>query len=437
MIEREIYGQTVLNNGLRIVWERMPELRSVALGVWIGTGSRNESSAADGSGTSVYSRHPAPNGISHFTEHMLFKGTDTMTARDIAERIENVGGQINAFTGKELTCFYTKTMSGDLPLAAEILSDMVMHSRFSPEDVELERGVVSEEISMDEDSPEDLVHDVLSGGVYSGSSLGLPILGTQESILGIDSEAFHRYTGHFYTPDNACVSVVGRFDEDRLVPELEKHFGSWRRGTGLHTDYGPENFNPGLYVRTKDVEQLHICVACPAPAPEDEKASAALAAISTYLGGGMSSVLFQELREKRGLVYNTYSYAMTYKRCGGFAVYGAMNPDKAGEFMNIVRQETGALAAGGMTDRQLANVKEQLKGTLILSGETSGSRMSNLGKNLLLYDEIKSIDQTVELIDSLTTRDVQDVLDKYFAHPQAAVSAVGNITREQLGAVLG
>lgn len=434
MFEREIYGQRELSNGLRIVWERMPWLRSVTVGVWVGTGSRNESSAVLlRSGTSLHTdNYRAPNGISHFTEHMLFKGTDSRSAKELAECIENIGGQINAFTGKELTCYFTKTLDTSLETAVEVLSDMVLHSRFDTKDIDMERKVVLEEISMDEDTPDDLVHEALAQGVYSDSTLGLPILGTAECLEAIDTNAFREYTGRYYTPDNTCISVVGNFEEEDLLAVVQKYFGSWERGTGSHTDYKGARFHPGLYLRHKDIEQLHMCIAFPSPTPEEEQDSVAMAAISTYLGGGMSSQLFQELREKRGLVYNTYTYVSSYKNNGMTAVYGAMNPDKAREFISVVRRQLEDTARQGIDSRQLDNLRQQMKGTLVLSAESSSSRMNNLGKNLILYNEIKPLDQLIDMVDKLDTDRVNSVLRRYLSCPELAVSAVGSITEKQL-----
>ncbi len=409
-------------------------MRSVAVGVWIGTGSRNEGSAVlTHSGTSLLKeQNVAPSGISHFTEHMLFKGTHKRTAKELAECIENIGGQINAFTGKEVTCYFTKTLDTSLETALDVLSDMVLNSRFAQEDIDMERQVVLEEISMDQDTPEELVHELLAQGVYRDSSLGLPILGTAESLAGIDREAFQEYTKHYYTPDNACISVAGNFDKQQLQEAVEKYFGNWARGTGSHTDYEAATFHPGVYARSKDIEQLHMCISMPCPPPEDEAESMAMGIISTYLGGGMSSRLFQELREKRGLVYSTYTYLSNHKGSGAFTVYGAMNPDKAREFITVVREQLSTLAAEGLTDEQMNILRQQIKGTMVLSSESSGSRMNSLGKSLVLYNEIKTLDQVIEMLDQLDTATVNRVLSQYLSSPQIAVSAVGNITKEQL-----
>lgn len=412
----------------------MPNLRSIAVGVWIGTGSRNESSAVgEHGGTSLLSEgYVAPSGISHFTEHMLFKGTTTRTAKELAECIENIGGQINAFTGKEVTCYFTKTLDTSLDTALDVLSDMVLNSKFAQEDIDLERQVVLEEISMDEDTPEDLVHELLAQGTYSDDSLGLPILGTAQSLKNIDTKAFKEYTKRYYTPDNACISVAGNFDKEQLLEAVEKYFGKWERGTGSHTDYAKATFHPGLYVRNKDIEQLHMCISLPCPPPEDEMESMAMGIVSTYLGGGMSSRLFQELREKRGLVYSTYTYVSNNKGNGAFTVYGAMNPDKAQEFIKVVREQLSALATEGISEDEMNILRQQIKGTMVLASESSGSRMNSLGKSLVLYNEIKTLDQVIDMVDNLSTDKINEVLRHCLSSQDFAISAVGNITKEQI-----
>ena len=287
----------VLKNGVRVVCEYIPYVRSVTLGIWVKTGSRNE--------------NVRNNGVSHFIEHMLFKGTDKRSAAEIAESIDNIGGQLNAFTGKECTCYYAKTLDEHLDIAMDVLSDMLTNSTFTKKDIALEKRVILEEIGMYEDSPEELVHDILSETVWDGSAIGYPILGTAKSLRGINQETIKEYMKDRYTPGNMVISVAGNFDESKLEDMLETYFNSGIPGDETENNVENVDFRPEVKVREKDTEQVHICIGFEGIKNGDD-ALYPLLAVNNIFGGGMSSRLFQKIREKKGLVYSIYSMMQDY-----------------------------------------------------------------------------------------------------------------------------
>ncbi len=409
-----MYRKYTLDNGIRLVCEKIPYVRSVSVGVWIGTGSRNE--------------NQKNNGISHFIEHMMFKGTEKRTAKEIAEIIDNVGGQINAFTGKECTCYYTKTLDEHLELAIELLADMLLNSKFDESDILTEKNVISEEISMYEDSPEELVQDILSGTVWDGNPLGYPILGTFESLSNIDRKMIRDYISENYTPDNCVIAVAGSFDDDHLLRTVEKYFGGWVPGKNRKRDYERVEFISNVKMKEKDTEQVHICLGFHGIEHGNDLIYSLLA-VNNILGGGMSSRLFQKIREEKGLVYSIYSYPSSYKNTGLFTIYAGMKPKYMDEVLSLIVGEIELLKREGMSPDDLEKSKEQLKGSYILGLESTSSRMSSIGKSELLLGYTNTPEEILDKMEKVDVDSVSEVINKVFDLNNVGFSAVGNVDK--------
>ncbi len=404
-----MYKKHILDNGLRIVTEHIPYVKSISIGVWIETGSKMESSEE--------------NGISHFIEHMLFKGTKTRSAKDIAETIDAVGGQINAFTGKECTCYYVKVLDSHYDLALDVLSDMVFNSNFDPNEIDKERSVILEEISMYEDSPEDLAHDLFSQTLFKDSTLGYPILGTKESLANLNQEKMLAYLSKHYRPENAVISVAGNFDELQLMKEIEKRFENWQKLEGKATTNMDLSYHYEVLHKAKDIEQTHLCLGFKG-IEMGNKEVYPLMVVNNILGGSMSSRLFQSIREERGLVYSVYSYPTTYKDGGIFAIYAGMNPQQLEEVCQLIKVELNTLKDTGLTAEELHKAKEQLKGNYILGLESTSSRMTSIGKSELLQQRILSPKEILQLIDDIQLTDVASVVDKVINMDRIAATIV-------------
>lgn len=407
-----MHRKFTLSNGLRVVCEKIPYVRSVSTGIWVKTGSRDE--------------NQENNGISHFVEHMLFKGTKTRNAAQIAECIDNIGGQINAFTGKECTCFYARTLDDHIGTALDVLSDMFFNSIFDPKDIALEKQVILEEISMYEDSPEELVHDLLSETVWRGSSIGKPILGTRESLKNIDRRMIKEYMGERYIQPNTVISVAGNFDEKQLEALLEKYFGAWEPKSGKTQESQHVEFRPETSIREKDTEQVHICIGFEGIKSGDDDIYPLLA-VNSILGGGMSSRLYQKIREEKGLVYSIYSYPTTYTDTGLFTIYAGMKPENLGEVMKLIEEEIAVIGEKGITRAELERAREQMKGNYILGLESTSSRMNSIGKSELLLGYIYTPDEILEKIDSITMDDIVRMISHIFGKGSKGMSVVGNI----------
>jgi predicted Zn-dependent peptidase len=436
-----------LDNGIRVVYERMDSIRSAAFGVWVGAGSRHES---DG-------RY----GISHFIEHMLFKGTGRRTAKQIAEEIDYVGGYIDAFTAKDCTCFHTKTLDSHMNIGIDILSDMIWNSKLAEADVNLERNVILEEINMYEDSPDELAHDLLAEAVWNGCPLGIPTIGRPETIAKIDSGAMREYLASMYTPENIVISAAGSFDEGELLARAGEAFGGQRDGGGVGTGRGSAavgrggvgtgrgnaaagrggagqnssaggadldevRYNAGGSVRQKDTEQINLCVGFDGVELGDDDVYALHLANSLF-GGGMSSVLFQKIREELGLVYSIYSYVSAYRRAGLYVIYAAMQTEQAERVYNMVLDEVAAFRKSGVTGDLLAKSKERFKGSFYMGLESPNARMSSIGKSELLLGYINTPEEIVKKIEDVTLDGVYAVMDRVFNPEKLAFSAVGRI----------
>ncbi len=407
----------VLKNGMRVVCERIPYVRSVSTGIWIKTGSLNENTQN--------------NGISHFIEHMLFKGTKKRSAEDIAKSIDNIGGQINAFTGKECTCCYTKTLDEHIDIAMDVLSDMLYNSVFASKNIALEKQVILEEIGMYEDSPEELVHDVLSETVWKGSAIGYPILGTKGSLHGINRKAIDAYMRERYTPDNMVISIVGNFDESKLEEMLETYFNKENAAPMPERSSMSAEFRPEISVREKETEQAHICIGFEGIKNGDDNVYPLLA-VNNIFGGGMSSRLFQRIREKKGLVYSIYSYPTVYNDAGLFTIYAGMKPENLSEVTNLIYDEVRFILKKGIAKQELDKSREQLKGNYILGLESTSSRMSSIGKSELLLSYIRTQDEILKKIESITMEDIEQIIHSVFNLDRKGISIVGNVKRASL-----
>jgi predicted Zn-dependent peptidase len=393
--------QTVLPSGLRIITEEIPATRSAALGVWVGIGSRDET--------------PAMSGASHFLEHLLFKGTHKRTAMQISAEIEAVGGETNAFTTKEYTCYYARVLDADLPLAVDVLCDAVADSLLDPADVETERGVILEEIAMHEDEPGDEVHDVFTEAIFGDQPLGRLISGTEESVTPMTRTQINGFYRRRYTAPNIVIAAAGNLEHTSVVRLVRKALA----GTGL--DSAPaapaeprvgakriRTQKPHTVVRNRDTEQAHVVLGGIGIGRRDERRFA-LGVLNNVLGGGMSSRLFQEIREKRGLAYSVYSYGSQYADAGLFGVYAGCAPGKVEEVLDLIRAELARVAEHGVTTEEIARGKGMVKGSFVLGLEDTGSRMSRLAKSELLYGDLISVDALLARVDAVSSDEVNAV----------------------------
>ncbi|MDQ0189276.1 insulinase family protein [Alicyclobacillus cycloheptanicus] len=394
-----------LPNGVRVVGEEIPTIRSVSIGVWIKTGSRYET--------------PRNNGISHFLEHMFFKGTNRYTARELAEVFDGIGGQVNAFTSKEYTCYYAKVLDEHFSIAVDTLADMLFHSRFAVEEMEKEKKVVIEEIRMCEDEPDELVMDVLTENVYGSHPLGYTILGQEENLRRFTQDELHSYIAERYGPENIVVAIAGNVPELVAVSVVEQLFGrDFDHTRRTETVLTPPTFQFQSSFRMKDTEQVHLCMAAPG-LPAGHQDLYALVLLNNILGSSPSSKLFQEIREERGLAYSVFSFHSSYQDCGMFGVYAGTSPEHAAEVISVIRETCRKVSETGLTEEELKKAKEQVKGSMMLSLESSSSRMSRLGKNELLLGREITLDESLAQIRAVTTEDVRrvahDVLGQSFA----------------------
>ncbi|MFT4413613.1 M16 family metallopeptidase [Fredinandcohnia humi] len=384
-------------NGVRIVLENIPTVRSVAIGIWIGTGSRNET--------------PEINGVSHFLEHMFFKGTKTRSAREIAESFDSIGGQVNAFTSKEYTCYYAKVLDEHANYALDVLSDMFFNSTFDEEELKKEKNVVLEEIKMYEDTPDDIVHDLLSKASYENHPLGYPILGTEGTLQTFNGDVLRQYMNDTYTPDNVVVSIAGNIDET-FISEVESYFGTYTTNP-TKREFTKPTFHTNKITRKKDTEQAHLCLGYNGLQIGD-KDIYDLIVLNNILGGSMSSRLFQEVREQRGLAYSVFSYHSSYKDNGMLTIYGGTGSNQLNLLFETIQDTLHKLKQDGITEKELKNSKEQMKGSLMLSLESTNSRMSRNGKNELLLKKHKSLDEIIEEINEVNQNSVNELSTRIF-----------------------
>jgi predicted Zn-dependent peptidase len=406
---------TRLDCGLTVVTERVPDARSVAVGFWVGTGSRDED--------------PKLAGASHFLEHLLFKGTERRTARDIAESVDEVGGDSNAFTTKEYTAFYIRVLSEAQSMAIDLLSDIMWAPAFRPDDVEAEREVICEEILMHADEPADMVHELFAAAVFADHALGRDVLGDEKTISAMAREEIAAFHSHHYRPANIIVSAAGHLDHDEIVASIERAFTGPRGGVELDR-VPPAQPDGRRVVARRPGEQAHLVVGVPA-LDRDHEDRYALAVVNHVLGGGMSSRLFQEIRERRGLAYSVYSYRSSYEGAGALAIYVGTGPAKAREVLGLIEVELDRLIAGGISERELTMAKSHLLGSLALSLEDSGARMSRLGRSQLVHGRVPPVQELERRLLELSMADVERVIGHVLTGPRV-VAGVGPFGEEDL-----
>ena len=404
-----MYQEIKLENGARLLTEAVPGARSAALGFFVGAGSRHET--------------PQENGSAHFIEHMLFKGTQRRTAAQLAKDMDAIGGQINAYTTKEHTCFYARSLDRHLPQALDILSDMLFHSNFDQSDVETERGVILEEIGMYEDTPEDLVSERLSAAVYKGCALARPILGTQATLSAMTGDSLREWHRTHYRPGNMVAALAGSFTQSQ-VDEILSVLGSMEPGDPILQT--PGRYKSAVTARRKSIEQNHLILGFPAMNYLDPRRYQLLL-LNSLLGGGCSSRLFQEVREKRGLCYTVYSYVADHEDVGLHGIYTAVNPEQEDAALTIIRQVVEDLAEHGPSQEELDRVREQAKAGLLLGSESIQSRMSHLGNAALLYHQVKEVDEIIGEYDAVTREQLRTLAQEMFRFDHACLSAVGKV----------
>jgi len=414
------YDLTTLPNGLRIISQDMPSLRSLAVGAWVGTGSRDES--------------PAEGGASHFLEHLLFKGSADWTARRISEAFDAIGARHNAFTSKEYTCFWARMRDVDLELGVEILGEMLQRPAFRPDEIDNERGVVLEEINMNEDDPTDVAHEQFIEALWGTHPLAPPILGARDVISSMTRDTIHDYWKRRYTPASTVIAVAGRVDHDLLVEVVGDAFAGW---AGDATERAHVDPTPAakVGVRHRDTEQAHLILGSPSITRNDERRYA-LTVADHVLGGGMSSRLFNEIREMRGLAYAVHAFRLPFSDAGANAVYVGTTPSQTAEVLKIVRDEFDKLMDDGLTDDELDRAKGHIQGSLALSLEDPDGRMNRLGRNEITGLEHRSVDEIVARVDAVTAADVIDVARAAYAGPYV-IGATGPFASADLEAFVG
>lgn len=411
-----MYSKSVLPNGIRVVTENIPYIKSVSLGIWVDTGSRNE--------------QEENHGISHFLEHLMFKGTQKRSAKTIAETVDAVGGQLNAFTAKEYTCYYIKVLDTHLELAIDVLSDMLINSKFDSQDIMREREVVLEEVNMYEDDPDELVHDLYLESVWPGHPLGQNILGTVQSIGKFDRNLVLDYYHNYYTPDNLVIAAAGNLEHDKLVEMIKKYFGHLS-GVKKTREVKAPKLIKAFSVHNKDTEQVHFCLGT-ASVPQNAPDIYGAHILNNILGGGISSRLFQTIREEKGLAYSVYSYQTNYSDAGLFTVYAGTRPANAAKVIDLILENMSDIKNKGITLQELTKAKEQLKGNMLLGLENSSSRMSRLGKMEITLRKHITIDEVVAKIDKVTLDDVKLICDKLFKEEMLSFTALGSVQEKDL-----
>ena len=406
--------RTVLPNGLLVLTESMPHMRSVSMGAWINSGSRDESAPE--------------NGISHFVEHMVFKGTTSRSAQDIAREVDSIGGNLDAFTGKETVCFNIKVLDENMPSALDVLSDLVLHPKFSQADLEREQGVILEEIKIDEDNPDYLVHETFTQNFWKNHPLGRPILGTAKTVSSFGQDTVFDHHRHRFTPENMVFSAAGHLQHDEFLTLVEAKFGALLPGTGKAVDQETHpRTTPHITLKKKrSLEQVQMCLGVPAP-PVNDKERFALYLLNSMLGGGMSSRLFESIRENEGLAYSIYSEMSPFRDSGALSVYAGMSLDKTERVLDLTLVELRRLKQEQVTPAELKRAKDQMKSNIVLGLESSSSRMSNLARQQMYFGRFFSVNETVAEIDRVTPDDIQRLANQLFQPDLIALTLLGNL----------
>ncbi len=410
-----------LKNGIRVAVEEIPYVRSVSFGIWVKNGSRDE--------------NINNNGISHFIEHMLFKGTFKRSAKDIAEEMDALGGQINAYTTKEYTCYHTRVLDKHIEKAVDILSDMFLNSKFDDNDVSRERNVILEEINMYDDAPEEVVHDKLQESIWKNSSLGLPILGTADTISNFDGKIIKDYFDKHYTNENTVISIAGNVNENEAFALVEKYFGDKKSLKTLNEEKEKTVYYPSFIKSPKDIEQIHMCMCFPG-LERDHENKYDMTIFNTIFGGGMSSRLFQKIREDNGLTYSIYSYISAYTDAGLFAVYAGMNPNQTEKVCRLIYEEIEDIKNSLISDKVIKITKEQIISNYIIGTESTVNRMTSMGGSVLLRNTVQTQEEIISNIESVTAQSVHNIVNKIFDFDKISISLSGNTESIDFGKIM-
>ncbi|MGL4849092.1 MAG: M16 family metallopeptidase [Clostridium sp.] len=411
-----------LKNGLKIVMEKIDGVNSVSVGVMVRNGSRDETEDI--------------NGISHFIEHMFFKGTEKRSFNGITSAIENIGGQINAFTGKETTCYFVKVLGSHIETGLDVLSDIILNSKFDKDEIEKEKGVVLEEINMSTDSPEEVLEDLHSSIAFKDTSLERPILGTHETVKSFTREKIVDYIERRYVPKNSVISICGKLEFNEIEDLVTKYFGEWKNKEEIKENNEKFEAKEGSLSIEKEIEQLHINIGYKG-LPYNHKNSYALVLVNTILGGGASSILFNKVREELGLCYSIYSYMDSYRGAGGMNIYLGLNKNSAKKALEVIKESMDNFVQKGITEEELKINKEKIKGTYILGQESTSSKMFANAKSLLFRGEIRTEEKVIEKIDNISMENVNEVIEYCFKDGALNTAYVGpTIDREELNSII-
>jgi predicted Zn-dependent peptidase len=409
---------TTLPNGVRVLSETMPHVRSVSVGLWVGIGSRRESAEQ--------------NGLSHFIEHMVFKGTSKRSAEDIARSVDSIGGNLDAFTSKELVCFNTKVLDEHLALSFDVLSDLVLNPLFREEDMVKEKGVILEELKMDEDNPDYLVHEIFSSNFWKDHPLGKPILGTRDTVKRFDRAMMEGYYRDAYSPANLVITAAGNLTHKTLADLARDYFSDMKPRSPMPAERAPQTHARIALRNKKSLEQVHVCLGVPSyPVPHEDRFTCYV--MNTLLGGGMSSRLFQNIRERQGLAYAVFSELNPYRDTGCLSVYAGTSIESARQVIESILREFQQLKQERITGEELRRAKDHLKGSLMLSLESTSSRMSNLARQEMYFHRFFTLDELVESIEAVTAEDVQRIAQTFFDQKHIGLTVLGNLDGFKLG----
>jgi predicted Zn-dependent peptidase len=405
--------RTVLPNGLLVLTERMEHVRSVSMGVWIDSGSRDEAVAV--------------NGISHFVEHMVFKGTTTRSQQQMAMEVDQIGGNLDAFTSKEQICFNIKVLDDNVPPALDLLSDLVLNPTFTPEDIAREQSVILEEIKMDEDNPDSLVHEIYTQNFWKGDALGRPILGTVKTVSSFDQAVVRAEYARRFTPRNMVFSAAGNIEHDAFVASVEEHFATLAAGGENVKQVAVPVATPHITLKNKkSLEQVQVCLGVPAPGVTDERRYA-IYLLNSILGGGMSSRLFQTIREDEGMAYSIYSEMSPFRDVGSLSVYAGTSADKVEKLLRLTMKELRRLKDEAVTPAELKRAKDQMKSNIVLGLESSSSRMSNLARQQMYYGRFFPVDEITREMEAVTPEQMQAIARELFDSDKMALTMLGNL----------
>ncbi len=416
-----VIEKTILTNGVRVLTERILQSFSVTMGLWVEVGSRDED--------------PPRSGISHFIEHMAFKGTQRRTPLDIAREIDRLGGQANAFTSKENTCFHARALAARLPALGDLLIDLLLRPAYNPEEVERERSVILQEISCQEDTPDDLVHVLFGQNFWPSHPLGRPVLGYAESVAAMDRQTLLDYQSQHYLPEGLVVAAVGNLEHQQVVDLVSEPLGSLAMAPSTQHRLAPSS-EPGLHVVPRSLEQVHMVLGHPAPSAVDPERFAA-ALLNLILGGNMSSRLFQEIREKRGLAYSVYSFLSAYSDSGALGIYLGVSPDRAAEALRVACGEVEGLATGKVSDDELADAKENLTGSILLSAENPETRMSRLARNEINFGRDMPLEDVVAQVEAVSAEDVSRLANRLLSAGKLSATVLGAADADELAKEMG